>query len=801
MGPLAGTPVLAFLGEYAVKSTVVLALALAATRIAAAKTASFRHFILSLALLSLLVLPLVSLVPFGWETKALPRGAAQATRISGFPSTVDPDRGTAVVSAGDAAAEAGLGAGRRSEAETNSAPPLIPMIWTAGAVFILFRLAAGLLGARRLTREGEAVADPIWRVLMQRFLAAVGLRRTVRLKSHREVHVPLTWGLIRPVILIPSDHGSWSDDQRSSALFHELSHIKRADFLIMVLVRLALAVYWFNPLSWIVLARIRKEQEKACDDLVLRAGLKPSTYAANLLLFKRGAGFRWDPSAALLGLFGGSSFNERLSAILRQRLAFKEVTVKTKIMLVAVVALAVACVGTARPVSAPAQTAPPAPAAVAAPAAPSAPAQEAKAVQEKQAEKPKAQKIEEKKAGEKKVEVVVKTATETIPLEITIVRWDKSKTIKLSDTLSLKEGPEGKVLVLTPGGKELKIVKGEPFSIEIKGDKLEMISEPGKGEKKVIVYGNPDVDVAKLKEDAAKLRDEIRKTIVIEGDAGKLKDEIRKKIAIEIDAAKIAALTDKAAALNEKGAKLAVEIDADKLKELAEKRAVIITESGKLGEEIKRATWARALTLAEAKETKAQAVIVHENTAAIQEQAKKIREMLNEVKEKKRDFADLEKAVKELEAELAKKPAGEFKIVRPGVTWSITKPDVKTGVRTIVKPEIVTVIKEKEGAETETVIRPRLTKETGANVITIKTTEDGGAMTVVAVSAKGKSREAYDRAVAQLKTELPEGMTLEPKFDEESGIITMTVKGAGKTGVSEDLVKKIAAVLKDDKAN
>lgn len=796
MGPSAGASGLVLLGEYAVKSTIVLVLALTAARIAAAKTASFRHFVLSLALLSLLLLPLVSLAPFGWETKALPRGAVESARTMDRRPSVLPDRGAAVVSAGEMDAEVGGEAGLRPKAAPGSGRLLIPAVWTVGAAFILFRLAAGLLGARRLTREGETVADPVWRVLMQRFLAAVGLRRTVRLKSHREVDIPLTWGLLRPVILIPSDHNRWTDDQRSSALFHELSHIKRADFLVMILVRLSLAAFWFNPLSWIVLARIRKEQEKACDDLVLRAGLKPSTYAANLLLFKRGAGFRWDPSAALLGLFGGSSFNERLVSILRQRLAFKEVTMKTKLMLIAVVALAVACVGTARPVSAPAQTVPPAPAAVAAPAAPAAPAQEAKAaVQEKQAEKQKEQKVEEKKPGEKKIDVVVKTATEAIPLEITIVQGDQTKTIRLSDSWTLKDGPEGKVLILTPGGKELKLSEGGPIRIEIKGDKLEMISEPDKIGKKIIVYGNPEVDVFKLKEDAAKLRDEIRKTIVIEGYAGKLKDEIRKKIAIEIDAAKIAALTDKATALTEKGAKLAVEIDAEKLKALAEKNAVVVLESGKMKDEIKKAT---GLALAQAKEAKAQAVIVRENDAAIREQAKRIREMLTEVKEKKRDFADLEKAMEKLEAELEKKPVGEFKIVRPGVAWSVTKPDVRTEVRTLVKPEVVTIIREKEGGTTEMAARPRLAAETGANVITIKTTEEGGAMTVVAVSGKGKSREAYDRAVAELKKGLPEGMTLEPKFDEESGIITLTVKGAGKTGVPEDLVKKIAAALKEE---
>ena len=321
MSPFPAASGLALLGEYAVKSTLVLALGMAAAGLAGRKTASFRHFVLSLALMGVIVLPLVSLVPIGWHAKVLPPSEAGQARDEAARREMNP-AGASPVALVEARAVPNSSAARPG---TNGKPDfrrgIVLWSWAAGAAFILFRLAAGLLGARRLTREGEPVADPIWRVLMQRFLAAVGLRRTVRLKSHRWIEIPITWGFLRPVILIPSNHEDWSDDQRSSALFHELSHIKRADFLVMVLVRLSLAAFWFNPLSWIVLSRIRSEQEKACDELVLRAGLKPSTYAANLLLFKRGAGFRWDPSAALLGLFGGSSFNERLSAIERSRIA------------------------------------------------------------------------------------------------------------------------------------------------------------------------------------------------------------------------------------------------------------------------------------------------------------------------------------------------------------------------------------------------------------------------------------------------------------------------------------------------
>lgn len=764
MDPISGSPVLLFLEELALKSSVILALGLAAAGLAKRRTASFRHFVLSLTLLSLLVFPFVSLAPFGWETRILPgRAAGRALPAEPVPAGFADRQGPARP-AGMAAEPGPVESGPGAEVRAGFAGWIVPAAWAAGAAFILFRLAAGLFGARRLTREGETVADPIWRVIIERFLAAVGLRRTVRLKSHRDVVVPLTWGLFRPVILIPSGHERWTDDERSSALFHELSHIKRADFLIMMLVRLSLAAFWFNPLSWIVLGRIRKEQEKACDELVLRAGVKPSTYAANLLLFKRAAGFRWDPSAALLGLFGGSSFNERLSAILRQRLAFKEVTMKTKIMLAAAIVLTVAFIGCARPASTDVQTAPPAAAAAAAPApaqAPAAaPAQEAKPVaREKKPEKAEDQKVEAKKPGEKKIDVLVKTETETIPLEITIVQDGQTKTVRLSDALTLKEGPEGRVLVVTPGGKEIKLAGGGPVRIEIKGGEIELIPEAGGLEKKIVILGDQAADVIKLKEDSAKLRDEIKKKVRIEiGERTKMRDEIRKRVEAEIGAREMSRDVIRK--------KIAVELEAQQLKELSEARAAV------------------------AKAAKARAVIVGESSAALKEQMKKVREMLNEVKEKKRDLVDLEKAVEELEAGLAAreaKPVREMRIARTPQSWTITRPDV------------VTVIREKEGgAEAEAVVRPRVGADVRADALTIKTIEEGGAATIVAVSGKGKSRADYERAVVQLKKDLPEGLALEPAFVEESGIITITVKGAGKTGIPEDIVKKIAAALKDE---
>ncbi len=527
MAWLADSRWLGLLAEYLIKTTAVMSVALAAAALLRRRSAALRHFVLSAFLVGLVLLPLLPSLPTGWETRLLParptspdtaQGIPGGGTIEGIAGRAEIDRLEAVplpaprlsargvltlteapVKVRETAPDRTLtlrnetGNILRGRSYAGVAGRVLFAFWIAGLAALLLRLGLGLAGAARLSREGRPVDGPCWEVVLRQFFAMITLRRRVRLKSHGRVAVPMTWGIVRPVVLFPEDCRDWDEARRSAALFHELSHIKRADFAVMLFVRLSLALFWFNPLVWVVLRRLRQEQEKACDELVLRAGIRPSVYARSLLQFKRPGAGAWSPSAALLGLSAGSPIGDRLTAILRNKTLDKEMTMRNRIILAVAAVFVIALVGSARPAAA----VPDRPAAASIGLAPStapAPAQEtAMAVQEKQqVEKTKeAEKAEkEKKAAaeaEKKLaekHKVTKTIFVTTPdagkdaIRLSTIEGDIVKDLVLDrPSIVLEAAGPGDEVHLKINGNDVVLKKGDRLALEAKDGALNVLGE------------------------------------------------------------------------------------------------------------------------------------------------------------------------------------------------------------------------------------------------------------------------------------------------------------------------------------
>ena len=110
---------------------------------------------------------------------------------------------------------------------------------------------------------------------------------------------------------------AWPRERLHAVLLHELAHIRRRDSLANALSHIACALYWPNPLVWIAAKKLRREAEIAADDAVINAGVKPSSYAGELLALAQE--FRARQSAfAGMALFMAqpTSLEERVESVL-----------------------------------------------------------------------------------------------------------------------------------------------------------------------------------------------------------------------------------------------------------------------------------------------------------------------------------------------------------------------------------------------------------------------------------------------------------------------------------------------------
>jgi beta-lactamase regulating signal transducer with metallopeptidase domain len=175
---------------------------------------------------------------------------------------------------------------------------LLLIVWLAGALFVLLRLAAGTAVVAALARRGARVDDGSWLSLTQRLATSLHIDRPLILMRGSRIGVPITWGIIYPIVLLPDDADGWTEERRRFVLVHEMAHVKRLDALTQLVGQLVLAVFWFNPLVWIANRRMQLEREHACDDYVLRHGTAPTMYAEELLAMVRQLGTPEHRSAA-----------------------------------------------------------------------------------------------------------------------------------------------------------------------------------------------------------------------------------------------------------------------------------------------------------------------------------------------------------------------------------------------------------------------------------------------------------------------------------------------------------------------
>jgi len=162
--------------------------------------------------------------------------------------------------------------------------PVVVIFYIIGIVLQLFVIIKGYGQLSKLKKESLSAIPDSWKAIFEQVTAQLKINKVIRFHLSSIVNVPLVIGYLKPVVLFPLALVSQLDnDQVEAILIHELSHIRRNDFLLNLIKTAIETLLFYNPFVWMAGRFIHIEREHACDDLVLKITGKPLNYAHALL--------------------------------------------------------------------------------------------------------------------------------------------------------------------------------------------------------------------------------------------------------------------------------------------------------------------------------------------------------------------------------------------------------------------------------------------------------------------------------------------------------------------------------------
>jgi|GEM_PF-6969912 bla regulator protein BlaR1 len=163
----------------------------------------------------------------------------------------------------------------------------IMTLWSLVFLFKLLQLSASLYACRKLLKTQLYEADAKWHALLEQLAGKMFIRRTVRLFQSASIRVPMVIGHTNPVILFPLGALSFlSEEEVEAILIHELSHIRRMDYLLNLILGFVDCLLFFNPAIRWISSLIRIERESCCDDAVIGNAINPVKYIEVLVRFQ-----------------------------------------------------------------------------------------------------------------------------------------------------------------------------------------------------------------------------------------------------------------------------------------------------------------------------------------------------------------------------------------------------------------------------------------------------------------------------------------------------------------------------------
>ena len=223
--------------------------------------------------------------------------------LMGTPISIQPILGIAAGSPGAMLAPPPASA---LDSLTTLLHPLVPWtvpVWSVGVALLGFKAFAGWHRARTLVRRPSHEAPESWQETVLRLAAQVGVRVRVRLMVTARVAVPCVVGWLKPVILLPpAALTGLSTLQLEMVLAHELSHIRRHDYLVNLIQVAVETLLFYHPVVRWVSSDARRERELCCDDCAVHACGDALHYAHALTDL---AAMRRGEASPAMGVTGG----------------------------------------------------------------------------------------------------------------------------------------------------------------------------------------------------------------------------------------------------------------------------------------------------------------------------------------------------------------------------------------------------------------------------------------------------------------------------------------------------------------
>ena len=188
---------------------------------------------------------------------------------------------------------------------------ILSVIWLAGLLLCFGFFAVSYIECYREFRFSLPVENDILEAWKEKH----PLKRSLSIRQTETIAAPLSYGVIRPVILMPKNTEWKNIYQLRYVLEHEYVHIRRLDMLTKLIMIAAVCIHWFNPLVWVMYILFNRDLELSCDETVVRRfGMDiKSVYATALISMEE----KKSGLTPLCNSFSKNAIEERIRAIMK----------------------------------------------------------------------------------------------------------------------------------------------------------------------------------------------------------------------------------------------------------------------------------------------------------------------------------------------------------------------------------------------------------------------------------------------------------------------------------------------------